>query len=95
MKRPSAPRLRPHPALPLLSAVLVLAGCGQTGPLVLPKNSPPKQGYLLVDRAAPGTTVPLTAEEKNRAKATPVPSPTAPFPPQPVEPRSPLSTQTP
>jgi hypothetical protein len=62
---------------------------------VLPQNSPPKQGYLLADKPAPGTTTPLPAVDKTKPKAVAVPSPTVPFPPQPVEPRSPLSTQNP
>ncbi len=84
-------------AVLLLPLLAVLGACGQTGALVLPERSSPKQGYLLVDKPQPGTPAPPAGPDSRKppAKATPVPSPSAPFPPQPVEPRSPLSTTTP
>jgi predicted small lipoprotein YifL len=87
------------PRILLTSVVgLALGACGQLGPLYLPKNSPPKQGYLLADKPVPAATPEAAAvspEDKTKLKAVSVPTPTAPFPPQPIEPRSPISTQNP
>lgn len=77
----------------LLAPSLAVAACGQTGLLVLPEHSPPKQGYLLVDKPPPGTVItPVPA--RLPVKPTPVPTPTTPFPPQVQPSRSPLSNNS-
>lgn len=84
--------IRPAALLFLLLAA-AMAGCGQTGPLVLPENSSPKQGYLLVDKPPPGTVAAVPVA-KPQGKATSVPTPTTPFPPQAQPTRSVLSNNS-
>jgi len=51
-------------------ALSLLAGCGQTGPLHLPEDAPPREGYLL----GGGKKKPKAA--KSEAAAAPATAPT-------------------
>ncbi len=43
------------------TSLLLLAACGQTGPLHLPEDAPAKEGYLLKKRAEKQETKPTPA----------------------------------
>ncbi len=61
--------------------VLLLAACGQTGPLHLPDDAPEKEGYLLKKRAAkPAPAKPATPSSQKTTDAPIIeePAPTGP-----------------
>jgi predicted small lipoprotein YifL len=70
---PCRRRLR-TPALTslLLLAVLAVAGCGQKGPLYLPKPAPAAETGTATDRSAPEPAAPADAEAPVEPEAEPV-----------------------